>query len=239
MNSDSQIVVSGKQLSDSAAQNLLLELEDEACSWILFICLSRNRLTRSPSLNRMVQLTKLDLQHNDIKQIDLNLFDLPLRYLWLSYNEISRVPREISKLTSLVDLGLGMNNIRTFPNLSKLTLLQRLNLFQNDVGHIPSTELRRLTNLRSLNLIDNRRLPKELAKQVLEVQSVKTILGNAEAYFRREDKIVRICLWLIWARKKGKEECGLFGELDKNVVVKIAKYVFYSRKDRCWDSCLF
>ena len=90
------------------------------------------------------------------KQLSLNL----------SYNQLTSLPPEITKLTNLTELYLYGNRLTSFPpEITKLTKLTRLDLSDNQLTSLPP-EITKLTNLIWLELSDNRltSLPPKITK---------------------------------------------------------------------------
>ena len=89
-----------------------------------------------------------------------------VRYLNLSWNQLSELPPEIGQLTSLKFLDIGYNQLSQLPpEISQLTSLQSLHLSSNPISELPP-EIGQLANLRSLYLRNNpiSELPSEIGQ---------------------------------------------------------------------------
>jgi len=89
-----------------------------------------------------------------------------LEDLILRHNEIRSIPEEIGKLTSLKQLDLCLNQISSIPpEIGKLTSLKDLMLRNNEIRSIPE-EIGKLTSLTLLDLCDNQisSIPPEIGK---------------------------------------------------------------------------
>eukprot|EP00730_Choanoeca_flexa_P019425 TRINITY_DN9488_c0_g1_i4.p1 TRINITY_DN9488_c0_g1~~TRINITY_DN9488_c0_g1_i4.p1 ORF type:complete len:1119 (+),score=179.25 TRINITY_DN9488_c0_g1_i4:27-3383(+) len=131
---------------------------------------SRNRINRIASMNSLVELSTLLLNHNSIAHVNVGDLDLNtnLRTLELDYNRVSAIEPaalygltqlEILKLrsnqlwtlpsnvfertTALVELDVSLNYLTTFPNqlVATMTQLARLNLANNELEALPDLQL--------------------------------------------------------------------------------------------------
>lgn len=139
------------------------------------------------------RVVEIDFQFKGLTTIPNNIqYFESLRRLILRYNQISRIPKWISKLTYLETLNLNVNSIKEIPesvgvlfNLKELLLwkneikllpdsicnlksLELLNLRLNHLKVLPS-KIGNLSNLRELNLHDNKlsQLPSSISKIIL------------------------------------------------------------------------
>ena len=127
------------------------------------------------SLKEMESLRRLDLNRNSIAEIpdvlggfpnmiSLNLAlnreitQIPpsigqmrsLERLYLGYNNLSSLPKEITNLQSLRYLGLGYNEFSVLPEfLCQLTALESLNVTSNPLSELPES-LAQLPNLKRI-----------------------------------------------------------------------------------------
>src|ERR1700677_1205753 len=100
------------------------------------------------------------LQNNGV---NLNVI---IRELYLSYNQLQSIPKEIGLLTMLQTLSLSNNQLQSIPKeIGQLTMLQGLYFSNNQLQTIPK-EIGQLTMLQRLDLNDNqlRTIPKEIGQ---------------------------------------------------------------------------
>ena len=101
-----------------------------------------------------MQVVKLDLQHNELKQIPRALMELPsLQELNLSYNQLQSVP-DVPEWSSLVTLDLSHNQLIALPLNVVASSLRRLDLSLNKLSSVPLC-ICSFTTLHELNLSDN------------------------------------------------------------------------------------
>ncbi len=112
-------------------------------------------------------MQRLDLIGNQLSEIPRELGRLStLRELYLSNNQLSEIPRELGQLSTLRELYLSNNQLSEIPReLGQLSTLHRLGLSNNQLREIPR-ELGQLTNLQMLYLIGNHlsEIPRELGQ---------------------------------------------------------------------------
>ncbi|MFA5406431.1 MAG: leucine-rich repeat domain-containing protein [Candidatus Nanoarchaeia archaeon] len=129
-------------------------------------------------LSDLTSLVKLDLSVNKLSSINVdNLSNL--RYLDLSYNNFTKVPKIINGFESLEQINMSFNSLNELPSwLGDLTRLESLNLSYNYLKLIPDS-LTNLSNLRYLNLWANylSKLPSDIGclnkLEVLDLKSNK------------------------------------------------------------------
>ncbi|EPZ35328.1 hypothetical protein O9G_000724 [Rozella allomycis CSF55] len=84
-------------------------------------------------------LTKLDLSENQIEEIPREIGHCTnLQWLNLSRNRLKSLPVEISNLCKVEELGLSNNMLQVLPDLSKLTSLKILPVFDNELEVLDS-----------------------------------------------------------------------------------------------------
>ncbi|KAG9352502.1 hypothetical protein JZ751_020916 [Albula glossodonta] len=111
------------------------------------LLVGNNQLERLPDLLDHIPLEALDLQHNKLGMLPESLFcrALNLRYLNVSANSLESLPpssQSEESLSTLQELYLTSNNLNencAALLLSKLELLEELNLSGNKLKTIPST----------------------------------------------------------------------------------------------------
>jgi len=110
------------------------------------------------AISMLDNLEKLDLSANLINDISpLTEAMLKITMLQLSGNRITDIPLNIANLKSLERLYLGFNKIRYIPpSLFLLPKLQLLALNNNQIKDIPLSEKSTVSNLKTINLHNNR-----------------------------------------------------------------------------------
>ena len=110
---------------------------------------------------------ELDLSYNVLTKLPSEITKLTnLTKLNLIGNQLTELPPEIAKLTNLTTLDLGNNQLTQLPpEITKLTNLNTLNLSGNKLTELPP-EIAKLTNLTTLKLVNNQltELPFEITK---------------------------------------------------------------------------
>jgi Leucine-rich repeat (LRR) protein len=118
-------------------------------------------------LQKLQHLEHLNLSRNNIELNKLASDTvLNLKYIVLSFNNLSSIPKEIGLLKDLVDLQFAENNIKSdliHPALGTLKHLEVLSFYKNDLDDLPHF-IFNLENLIELDLYFNQIeiLPKEI-----------------------------------------------------------------------------
>jgi len=111
--------------------------------------------------------TKLDLSRNQLTSLPPEITKLTsLTSLDLSSNQLTSLPLEITKLTSLTSLDLSSNQLTSLPpEITRLTNLNLLRLNSNELTSVP-LEITKLTSLTNLSLAYNEltSVPPEITK---------------------------------------------------------------------------
>ena len=93
----------------------------------------------------------------------------------ISFNQLTRVPKEIWKLKKLKHLDLSFNQLTSLPTeIGKLENLEYLYLSDNELTSLP-TEIENLKNLNYLDLRKNN-IPET------EIKKIKELLPNCTIY---------------------------------------------------------
>jgi len=103
------------------------------------------------------QLYSLNITRRLISSVPYEIFSLiqPTRVLFLCYNVLDKLPKEIGNLTKLNDLYLGCNRLTKLPKeIGKLSELKKLDLSDNRLTTLPK-EIGELTKLENLNINEN------------------------------------------------------------------------------------
>ncbi|WP_375577983.1 leucine-rich repeat domain-containing protein [Marivirga tractuosa] len=118
-------------------------------------------------LEKLQNLEHLNLSRNNIDLSNLAEDTVHnLKYIVLSFNNLTAIPKEIGLLKNLVDLQFAENDIKSdliHPALGSLKSLKVLSFYRNDLDSIPAF-IFKLKNLKELDLYYNRieKLPEEL-----------------------------------------------------------------------------
>ena len=123
------------------------------------------KLNESPS--ELYNDKELYLSYNQLKKIPKEIGKLSnLQTLYLSNNQLKILPKEIGTLSNLQNLFLRDNQLKEIPKeIGKLSNLEVLNLGSNQLEILPK-EIGKLSNLQRLYLFDNKlkEIPKEILK---------------------------------------------------------------------------
>ena len=154
-----------------------------------FSTLTPNSVVLPHDFAKMTALFFLGLEQVGMHSMPPEIFDMPIKNLYVGGNEfatipsligkmtalqhlellsnrISRLPAEISNLRSLIRLNIRNNALTSFPaELFTLTALTNLLMIMNPIASIPP-EIGRLTALKGLNVGSSglSRVPRELFK---------------------------------------------------------------------------
>lgn len=121
------------------------------------LSLGNNGIETIPDeVRQLKNVTDLSLMQNRLKSIPDSLFELPLKYLNLSYNELELIPDAISNMTELESLTLAANRLTKLPgSIGNLSQLDTLSLDYNKLDSLP-TEILNIQNLQYLSVTSNR-----------------------------------------------------------------------------------
>ncbi|XP_038047794.1 nischarin-like [Patiria miniata] len=125
-------------------------------------CVSRadfryNGLTNvDESIKLLPNLTRLDLSHNDLTEVNNLQYLSEMTHLDLSHNSLMSLEGLHTRLGNITTLGLAANNLSSLRGLGKLYSLVHLDVSKNSIEHV--VEVNHISNLpciESLNLKDN------------------------------------------------------------------------------------
>ena len=130
---------------------------------IEYLIIEVGSLTKIPNgIGKLESLKRLYILYNEINYISKDISNLKnLEVLLLSWNKISLMPKNIKQLKSLKNIFLDYNDLKDFPlSLLGLNSLEILVLSVNKIEIIPK-EITKLKKLRILDLERNniKRLP--------------------------------------------------------------------------------
>ena len=180
-----------------------------------------------------------------------------VRELYLTYNEITKIPPSISRLSNLERLYIGdnkltslpaelfelhnsltwlicsSNNLRIIPRgISKLTNLRQLYLENNNLTQI-SCAITNLTSLHTLYLEGNDALPRSVARNQNR-DYVCRIFDAITVEFKGYNCCQRATVAVLCIFKYRRSESDV-GELPYEIGVEIAKHVYASREESMWE----
>lgn len=145
------------------SKNRLSELPTELCGLVLLERLDchSNVLRVVPACVAALQaLTYLDLSRNQLSALPVAVCQLPLAVLLVSNNRLAKLPEELGRMRSLMDLDVSCNELSQLPpGIGELQALRSLRVRRNRLSELPA-ELCRL-RLWHLDVSENQlaRLP--------------------------------------------------------------------------------
>lgn len=145
------------------SKNRLSELPTELCGLVLLErldCHSNVLRVVPPCVAALQALTYLDLSRNQLTSLPTAVCQLPLAVLLVSNNRLAKLPEELGKMRSLMDLDLSCNELSQLPSgIGELQALRSLRVRRNRLSELPA-ELCRL-RLWHLDVSENQlaRLP--------------------------------------------------------------------------------
>ena len=113
-------------------------------------------------LEKVTRLSLIAKQLTDVKSLEKLT---KLKELNLNNNQLTKVPKELEKLTKLTGLGLKDNKLTDVNGLEKLTQVKSLNLSNNQLNELPKG-LEKLDQLTRLYLRGNPDLTKAQIAQL-------------------------------------------------------------------------
>ncbi|ODA81515.1 hypothetical protein RJ55_00014 [Drechmeria coniospora] len=136
-------------------QNNIQEIEglEPLAATLKDVDLYDNLISQMRGLDKLTNLTSLDLSFNKIKHIRNISHMTNLKELYLVANKIGRI-EGLGSLASLTSLELGSNRIRELSNLDGLNRLEELWVAKNKIADLGG--LGGLPNLRLLSIQSNR-----------------------------------------------------------------------------------
>lgn len=145
--------------------------------------LKKRGIQELPTQIGNLKCKELYLSENDISSIPIEISKCPnLSILDLSKNRITSLPSQIGELKTLKELILNNNKLffsPLTPDLGKLNQLIKLDLSFNQLDTIPS-ELGNLINLEHLNISNNqlKTIPPEIGKKYINTKKKFISLYN-------------------------------------------------------------
>ncbi|XP_013087335.2 leucine-rich repeat and guanylate kinase domain-containing protein-like [Biomphalaria glabrata] len=135
--------------------NKITEMGDLSSHYCLHkLLLDNNEISGIFGLEHCRRLKYLSMSHNHISKM-FGLDELPIQYLNLSNNQIRHI-ENLETLKYLRELNLSGNNVRSLSGLSKNTLLEMVDLEDNEIIDIVEiNHIKNAKNLRELNLLRN------------------------------------------------------------------------------------
>ena len=131
------------------------------------------------SLNKPTgELTKADLEK--------------VKYLDLSSNQLTELPKGLGKLTQLEELRLGKNQLTSLKGLEKLTQLEQLSLGFNQLTEVPK-ELEKLTQLELLYLGGNQLTSLKGLEKLTQLKDLN-LEGNKLTNLKGLEKLTQLTL---------------------------------------------
>jgi Leucine-rich repeat (LRR) protein len=135
-------------------KDVLIKFESGSKIFVNTIYFSHNGLEK---INKLIEkllhydnMYDINISHNNLEIIPINLFKLNITSLDISNNDLITIPNEICKLTNLKSLAIGNNNFYVFPKvICKLKNLEIL-YFKNTSLEIPF-EIKNLQKLVSFD----------------------------------------------------------------------------------------
>ncbi|XP_076462118.1 uncharacterized protein LOC143294626 [Babylonia areolata] len=167
-NGQKKLKVKGKDLARlSTSVFNLLELEVLDLSPEREACLDFKLITLPPGIGRLVNLSVLMLDTNDLEEVPSELGLLRnLERLALSNNRLSSLPAEFQNLQRLRSLHMANNQFQDLPVvLCAITSLEFLDMSDNQIKVVPE-KISQLRNLQTLLLFINQlsKLPDSLCE---------------------------------------------------------------------------
>lgn len=139
---------------------------------------SLNYLNKISLSHLPLSLIILHAKSNKINEISVGNANRQLEVLDLQSNKLTKLPAEISLLSSLKILNLSNNKIKEIPEeLFNVITLERIFISKNGISELPAT-IGRLVNLIELNLYGNKltRLPRDIGN-LINLRSIN-LVGN-------------------------------------------------------------
>ncbi|XP_019860291.1 PREDICTED: leucine-rich repeat-containing protein 40-like [Amphimedon queenslandica] len=120
--------------------------------------LSSNEIKEiSEDIENFNSLSALEVQYNELTCLPNNVIKLDkLSKIFASYNKLQCLPVDIGQLTNLQSLNISHNSLTVLPqSITSLSYLEELDISGNSLEALPDG-LERLTVLRTFNLSENR-----------------------------------------------------------------------------------
>ncbi len=209
---DGVVVWDGKDADVETCQTFLNSIEMPET--VIELYLQRNFLQEMPDLSRFPRLGQLFVWSNKLSCFGPNLSfcSANLTHLDLDDNRIERIPR------------YAMRNCVN---------LQILYLSKNFLTQVPSciADFKHLTRL----YLSNNPLPDVLCSNAASQKTVNALQIQIRSLFKARDLCRESCYELIALRAFRRDQLGALSQIHLNTFVEIAKYLFSTRFESCWD----
>lgn len=133
------------------------------------------------SITRIKPLRYLDISHNNLSILPLEIGHIPLRELYINHNKLYQLPPSFAYLIKLKCLVLNHNRFTMIPEIiSSLSNLRDLYVYNNELKTLPES-IFRLKNLERINIKNN---PIKYFPSIICKLSTLRSLGINKRYFK-------------------------------------------------------
>ncbi|XP_068091210.1 leucine-rich repeat-containing protein 72 [Hyperolius riggenbachi] len=157
--------------------------------------LGRKGLRDVPDLSRFRMLKYLWLNHNKISRIHFLSMNYRLSELYLDHNELSDITGSLSHLSSLHTLMLNDNRLtglkKTVREMRRMANLRVLNLFHNPLAQDSGYRVYVLHHLPSLELLDREPVSQKEREEAFKLfNPERTAVIQSLGFGRRTDSVI-------------------------------------------------